>query len=109
MPEPDFFIKQGDTRSPYVRTLEDANLDPVNLAGAAVVYHMVSLGGAETVTGPATITDAANGQVTYSWQPNDTEVAGIYFAEWQVTFSGGAVETFPNGGHDLVLVSPELG
>jgi hypothetical protein len=108
MPEPDFYVKQGDTRSPYVRTLEDGDGNPVNISGATVAYRMQPLGGIQTISGPATILNAPQGQVSYSWQAADTDTAGIYFAEWEVTFSGGAVQTFPNGGYDLVHIGPEL-
>jgi uncharacterized protein YfaS (alpha-2-macroglobulin family) len=52
----------------------------------------------------ATIHDAPNGVVRYSWGTDDTDEAGRYRAEFEVTYADGSVETFPNDGfHDVVL------
>jgi hypothetical protein len=47
--------------------------------------------------GTATISNAANGEVTYQWQAGDTDTSGIYDAEVEVTWSDGDPETFPSG------------
>lgn len=108
MPDPDFFIKQGDTLPPIARTLEDAAGDPVNITGGTVVFKMKPIGGGTIVYGgTATITNGTIGAVSYDWQTADTETSGLYLAEWDLSLSGDT-ETFPNGGFDLILVTPSL-
>jgi hypothetical protein len=46
-----------------------------------------------TVNAAATVLDAVNGKVSYSWGANDLAVAGTYLAQWEVTYSGGRVQT----------------
>lgn len=56
--------------------------------------------------GSGTATDTV-GDVTYVWGfPPGT--ANLYLAEWEVTYSGGLVQTFPNGGYVTVLVVRDL-
>lgn len=40
----------------------------------------------------------------YDWQPADTAQAALCDAEFEVTYAGGAVETFPNGDFIQVLI-----
>ena len=47
--------------------------------------------------------------VKYEWQPGDTDTEGFYDAEFEVTYSDGTVETFPNRGFITVIISPDLG
>ena len=42
----------------------------------------------------ATITNASNGAVSYTFTTSDTNTAGLFQGEFQVTFSGGAIETY---------------
>jgi hypothetical protein len=54
------------------------------------------------------IETADEGRVRYDWQAADTDTAGRYYGEIQVTFSGGAVETFPNKSFFEVLIGKDL-
>lgn len=49
------------------------------------------------------------GVVQYAWQPADTTVADTYLGEFTVTYGDGTRETFPNTGHMLVAIHPDLG
>ena len=92
-----FYIKQNDTRPAIAANLTDANAAAVNLTGATVKFSM-RVEPAGTVKGnaaTATIDDAEAGQVSYNWTASDTNTADDYEAEFQVTFAGGAVQTFP--------------
>ena len=46
-----------------------------------------------TVDEEATITDAVDGRVEYSWGPKDLGVPGEYIAQWQLTHADGKVQT----------------
>lgn len=107
MPQPDYFIRQNDTGEAITATLEDSAGDAVNLTGASVVFTMRPIGGGEAkVDAAASITVAADGEVEYTWQGDDTDTDGWYVACWTVTFSGGEVQSFPNGGWTLIQVTP---
>lgn len=96
-------FKKGDTFKPIQATLSDAD-GPAPLSGATVLFVMKQEGGAKLVEGLAEIVDANAGTVRYRWQAGDTDTAGVFFAEWQVTFPGGGQETFPSKGWERVIV-----
>lgn len=95
---PDTYVKQGDLRPTVDYQLRDGNGAVVDLTGASVKF-MMWLPGATTAkvnTAGTIIGAATNGQVRYTWVGTDTDTIGDYIAEFQVTFSGGFIETFPN-------------
>jgi hypothetical protein len=108
MPEPNFFLKVGDRLPPITRTLRDANSQPVDISNTTVQFKLKAIGGGAVLGGAATITSASGGAVSYSWQTADTAAAGLYLGEWEVTFSGGSIETFPNSGYDLIMITADL-
>jgi hypothetical protein len=104
----DFSIKSGSTSPPLVVTLMDGDT-PAVLTGATVRIRMRSrLGGALVVDSPATVTDAAAGVVSYQWQAGDTDEVGEYEIEFEVTFSGGFEQTFPDDGYVTLDIEPTL-
>ncbi len=115
MPEADFFIKQGDLVPALAETLEDEQFLPVDLTAASVRFKMRKIDAATLVTNAAGSilqvgdgSDGSKGDVSYSWSAGDTDEAGLYQGEWEVTFTGGSVETFPNAGFTLIRITPEL-
>lgn len=110
----DFFIKQNDT-SPVIQSiLKDSAGDPANLTDATVEFHMTDSDGTikiNTSDNVSIVGDPLNGTVKYEWQANgtkDTDVAGEFKAEWEVTYSDGSIETFPNDGSIIILITKEL-
>ena len=61
----------------------------------------VSLGSVTTVSSTA-------GQVKYSFSVEDTDTSGNLDGEFQVTFVGGQVETFPNDGYIKVIITDDV-
>jgi hypothetical protein len=108
-----FTIKRNDTL-PRLRATLTINGAPVNFssgefAGATVRFHMVdAFTNAVIVNAPASIVDAANGVVEYTWTAADTAVAGQYNAEFQVTQTSGKIMTFPNDGYIQIQIIPDL-
>jgi hypothetical protein len=46
----------------------------------------------------ATITDAAGGNVAFDWNSEQVDRHGVYKLEWKLTWTDGAIETFPKEG-----------
>jgi len=99
-----FYIAQGDLLPEINAILTDAEGTVVDLTSASgVVFHMVRLDRTVEVEEDAEVVAAALGQVRYSWQDGDTDVAGIYQAEFIATFDAGTM-TIPNSGQITVIV-----
>ena len=93
----DFTIKQGDRLPILTATLLDQDDSVINLTGVTGVNFKFRLKGSTSVTTrPASITDAALGQVEYTWQTGDTDTPGLIFAEWQIDYGSGQFMTVPN-------------
>lgn len=101
----DFTIKQGDTIPVLRATLRGADTNVIDLTGCTVRFHLAR-GTAQANTPvldvTATIVTAASGVVEYAWLAGDTDVAGDYVGEFEVTLSTGDTVTCPND-HDLTI------
>jgi len=104
----------NDTESPIEDTLQaqqaDNSTTDVDISGFnEVEIHISKPGGAidDTTSGNVRVDDAANGKVAYDFAQGDLDVTGTYRYEWEVTFSGGGVETFPGDGFGEIKVLPE--
>lgn len=110
MATPTFYIKQNDTRPELDVFLRDDKDRTINVTGATVKFNMrnasdntvkVNLGSVTTVSSTA-------GRVKYSFSSADTDTAGNFDGEFQVTFVGGQVETFPNDGYIKVIITDDV-
>lgn len=107
-----FEIKQNDRRPLFVVVLKDdfGELTEaiVNLTTAtSAVFNMrAANGGAVKITrGSAAITNAAGGEVTYTWGTADTNTVGTFEAELEILWNDGKAETFPNDSYwDVSIV-----
>lgn len=114
---PDFTIKRGDLLPILTATLGPAGggaaLIPTG-TGASTTFFMrradAATNTAPTVTGAASVADqvAQRGQVSYIWQPGDTDVAGSYFFEWKVIDTSGKPQTFPTAGFNTLEITDDL-
>ncbi|TCM84766.1 hypothetical protein [Rhodovulum steppense] len=103
-----FEIKRGDTSPGLEYKLPIYSEGSGVLTGASVRFLMRDRGFNQVVDAPADIHDEG-GVVRYAWADGDTDASGVYFAEFEVTYADGAVETFPAGGWLTVTVMPDLG
>ena len=67
------------------------------------VELVIDHGTAEVVAG------ADRPTLGYNWAEGDTAVAGLYEAEFEITFADEAVETMPNSENIVVKVVVDLG
>jgi BppU N-terminal domain len=106
---PDLVLRQGDTTPALQQTILDASGNVVNLTGATVTFVMRALTSTTPVVNTnATILNAANGTVQYSWAAADTATAGLYMGEFHVTLSGGGTYTYPNDGYLDIWIEDNL-
>lgn len=107
----DFTIKQHDQLPELVVTLTDALSDTVSLAGILGVRFIMTdkVTSVKLIDRAATIVDAPNGIVKYTWQSGDTDTASVYNGEFEVEFSDGRCETFPNAKYIGIKVFADLG
>lgn len=96
-----FTIKRGDT-SPSIRY---ALLpETVNLSAASVQFQMRKFrGSVNVIDAEADVIQDLPGIVQYDWAGGDTDTAGLYQAEFRITYSDSTIETFPNS--DFLLIN----
>lgn len=111
MPEDPFFIKQNDTASDIQRDLKDAFGAPVNVTGATIAFSMrVKPSGSVKVNAAAgSVVDGGAGRVKYDLTASNTDTANTYEAEFQVTYTDGTIQTFPNDGYFEVVITDDIG
>ena len=104
-----FYIRRNDRRPILVAELSDED-GPVDLSAAsAVEFHMSSaIGSTAKIEAAATVSNATEGEVTYTWVTGDTDTAGSYLAEFEVTWTDGTQESYPDPGYFLIVVSEDL-
>jgi hypothetical protein len=110
----DFTVRQGDNFT-ILDTLADAAGAPVDIQNATVKLTLIPAGGGTPLLNAAAATNAQNGngldgskgKVSYSGSIAGAVAAGFYLGSWIVTYAGGAVQTFPNGGYILFEVTAD--
>jgi hypothetical protein len=55
-----------------------------------------------------TVTNASGGIVQYPWVASDTDTAGTYYGEVEVTYADNTVETCPNNGYFTIIIKEDL-
>ena len=117
VPSPDFTIKTGDTASDMYATLENSGGTAVDIQNATIQFRLGPISGGSLHIDAAAINaqvgagtlDGSIGDVIYTWGTHVPSTAGLYLGEWEVTFTNGSVQTFPNDGHVLVSITGALG
>lgn len=104
-----FYIKKGD-RLPTIRSTlyqPDGEIQP--LTSVSGVKFIMYQNGTEKINAAASVLEGGTtGAVEYAWATNDTNTSGVYKAEWQVTFTDGKPQTFPNKGYISVIITDDL-
>ncbi len=97
---PTFYIKKGDTAPPLRVFLRQRDGSPITLDTAVVKFHMNN---GKVASGTVTILDADLGKVEYSWQAADTDTAGSFSGEFEIT-DGGKDQTVPSNGYITIKI-----
>lgn len=100
-----FYTKKNNTAPTLQQTLLDPNGEAVDLTGASVRFHVNDRYGVSVIDAAATISNETGGIVQYTFSE---VLQGNYQFEFKVTYSGGAVETFPNSGFDILIAERGL-
>ena len=104
-----FTIKQNDTSPQIGATLQSGDGTVIDLTSATVRFHMKKIGATTTtVDADATVINADAGTVKYVWNSADTATAGSYLAEFEVTYTNGDTETFPNDKSIAIVITEDL-
>jgi hypothetical protein len=107
-------MKRNDLEPSVRGIIEAPPGTPVDITGCPVRFIMRLQGSVGVLPSPpkvdayATVVDGVAGIVEYAWADGDTDTAGTYLAEFEVTFAGGRRRTFPSKGHLFVVISPDL-
>ena len=110
MATPTFYIKQNDTRPELDVFLRDDKDRSINVTGATVKFSMrnASDNSVKINLGSVTTVSSTSGRIKYSFSAADTDTAGNFDGEFQVTFVGGQIETFPNDGYIKVIITDDV-
>lgn len=99
-------LKRNDTLPKVKVSVVDSITGlPVDLTGGSADFIMVTDDENKTVivNNSATITDAPNGKIEYSWIGLDTSTSGSYLAEFEITLPTGKL-TLPNDDSLKILI-----
>lgn len=105
----DLTLKRGDTRHCIKAILRNQEGVPVDLTGCCVMFSMAPLLRPVTINRAAHIENAEAGEVWVVWVPGETDTAGIFRAEFKVTYPDGRRETFPHNGYIGIQILDDLG
>lgn len=111
----DYVVKTGDTAPSLADTLKDNAGNAVNLQGATIrlvvrrgFRRLARIAAAAVNAQNGDGSDGSKGKVRYDQTATDLVDPGLYNVEWEVTYSNGKIETFPNGRHATLLVTGDL-
>lgn len=109
-----FFIKRNDTLPSLDVVISDrtciGSKIPFNLSGVtACTFTMTNdCGDIKIMAKPAQILSYSGGNISYNWDPEDTNEAGIFYGEFQLLFSGGARMSIPQIGNIAIEIGKDL-
>lgn len=109
---PDFFIKQSDLLPTLAVVLSDAD-GPISLADVtSIAFSMRQVGGAVIIdqkeAAPDVDQDNNPGLCRYFWDTGDTDIAGLFNAEFKATWADDKPRRFPNDKNLTVKIGDKV-
>lgn len=108
----DFTMKANDLLPPLEATLGFESMAGVpDLSDPATVVSLIMRkdGDAQPkVNSQAVIVDVATAKVRYDWATGDTDIPGVYKAEWEVVYADGKPQTFPTKSYHEIEILADL-
>lgn len=106
-------MKRNDLEPDFVATVYDKDsgkaVDLTLATSARLILTNLDSGAVKVTNGQMLFTDRPNGILTYQWNLGDTDTAGRYVGEVEVTWPSARPQTFPTVGTLSVIVSADLG
>lgn len=102
-----FYMKQNDTGP----SLDYELTSPagVDLTGASVVFNMRNANGTVVVSrATATVASTSPPVLRHLWEASHTATVGAFQAEFEVQYSSGQIETWPNKGYIDVIIGDDI-
>jgi len=99
---------QGDILFPQEFKLRDPNNRVVDLTGFSEVRFYARIYGTVTavITGTCNVSNEPQGEIYYTIKAGETDTAGKYEAEIEVTWGSGKILTFPN---IVIIIKSQIG
>lgn len=105
----DFYIGRGDRLPAITVNLVDSDGQTPNLSSSTVMFHMMDINTGTTITiSTCSILDSPNAQVTYAWAAADTTSPLECYAQFEVTYPSGLVQSFPNDHKILIHITDDI-
>lgn len=105
-------MKKGDRLPEYTAQLfQGVGLEraAIDLTGTTVRIHLRDREVGDTkVDAAAAIVTAAEGRVKYAWGATDTDRAGNYDVEWEITYPDTRTLTVPSKDFDLIVINGDI-
>jgi len=104
-----FYIKEDDTVPILQATLKNPDGSNVDLNGSEVDIRVTEArGGSNIVNDSVLVYNPSDGAIRYDFSNTDTSNCGRYRVEFEVTYGGGSVETYPNKGYHTLMIGRNM-
>lgn len=101
----DFTISKSMRLPSLIADLSDAN-GPINLASVSAVKFYMSKNSVSKIAGSVcVVVNPSAGTVRYDWGVSDTNVTGIFQAQFEITVSG-KTQRIPDDGYLEINIQP---
>jgi hypothetical protein len=106
-----FFIKRHDLLPNLPFQILDAAGAPRNCSDITSCYMVMRKQGTNTtiLKKACTWTNQTSGIGLYDWVTGDTDIDGIMEYEFELTFTGGDIQTVPVSGYLTLTIVPDIG
>lgn len=106
----DLTLKVGDLEPELAVVLVSATGGMVDLSTGvdSVKFRFGTVDRVEVFERDAIVTNALLGKLSYVWQAGDTDVAGVYLAEFVVAWTTARPQTYPPTGYLIIVIEPKL-